>query len=69
MDDELDELLESGQRLRVSVAWLPQPLEGHVNTSLWRGDPHMFFFEADDGEVYAIERNDPSLSVELVRAR
>jgi hypothetical protein len=42
--------------------------KGTVNTSLWRGDPHVFFFETDDGEVYAIERHDPSLRVELVSA-
>jgi hypothetical protein len=66
MDDQLDDLLESERRLRVCTMWLAQPLEGYVNTSLWRGDPDVFFFEADDGEVYEIERNDPSLRVELV---
>jgi len=69
MDDELDEMLESAARLRISVSWLPQPIEGQVNTSLWRSDPLVFYFEADDGEVYAIERADPSLRVELARAR
>ena len=68
MDDQLDDLLESEERLRVWTAWLNRTLEGTVNTSLWRGDPHVFFFETDDGEVYAIERNDPSLRVELVSA-
>ncbi len=53
MDDDLDDLLESGEQLRVSIAWLRQPIEGHVNTSLWRGDPNVFFFEADDGRVCA----------------
>jgi hypothetical protein len=68
MDDDLDDLLESGERLRVSATWLREPIEGHVNTSLWRGDPNVFFFEADDGEVYALDRTDPSLRVELVVA-
>ena len=68
MDDELEDLLESGERLRVSAAWLPQPIEGHLNTSLWRGNPGVFFFEADDGQVYAIERNDPILCVERASA-
>jgi hypothetical protein len=69
MDDELGELLESEERLRVSVAWLIQPVEGYMNNRLWRGDPDVFFLETDDGEVYAIERNDPSLRVELAAAR
>jgi len=30
--------------------------------------PDVFFLEADDGEVFAIERSDPSLRVELVSA-
>jgi len=68
MDDELADLLESEQRLRVFAAWLPQPLEGHVNTSLWRGDPDVLFFEGDDGEVYALDGADPRLRVELVDA-
>ncbi len=34
MDDDLDDLLESGEQLRVSAAWLPQPIEGHLNTAL-----------------------------------
>lgn len=68
MEDELDDLLESGRRLRVSTSWLQRQLEGYVNTSLWRGDPGVFFFETDDGEVYAIERDDPSLRVELATA-
>jgi hypothetical protein len=68
MDDELDEVLESERRLRICTSWLGRPLEGYVNTSLWRGDPTVFFFETDDGEVYAIERDDPSLCVELVMA-
>jgi hypothetical protein len=68
-EDDLDNPLESGERLRVSAAWLPQPIEGQVNTSLWRGDPAVFFFEADDGQVYVIERNDPGLRVELVDAQ
>ena len=67
MDAELDELLESEGRLRVSADWLNQPIEGYITSQLWRGDPNVFFLEADDGEVYAIERNDPSLRVELVR--
>ncbi len=69
MDDQLNDLLESERRLRICTMWLGQPLEGTVNTSLWRGDPYVFFFETDDGEVYAIERNDPSLRVELVGAQ
>ena len=68
MDDDLDGLPESERRLRVYAAWLGRTLEGTVNTSLWRGDPDVFFFETDDGEVYALERNDPSLRVELVSA-
>lgn len=52
----------------MSVAWLAQPIEGSITTSLWWGEPDVFFFETDDGEVYAIERNDPSLQVELVAA-
>jgi hypothetical protein len=67
MDEELDDLLESEERLRVSVAWLTRPIEGYITSRLWRGAPDVFFLEADDGEVYAIERNDPSLRVELVR--
>jgi hypothetical protein len=65
---DLDELLDSEQCLRVSVAWLARPVEGYVNSWLWRGDPDLIFFEADDGEVYAINRNDLSLRVELVTA-
>jgi hypothetical protein len=61
MDDQLDHLLESEERLCVWTAWLGRTLEGSVNTSLWHGDPHVFFFDANDGEVYAIERNDSSL--------
>jgi hypothetical protein len=68
MDEELDDLLESGRRLRVSAAWLAQPIEGYINRQLWRGDPNVFFLEADDGEVYALERIDPTLRVELVGA-
>jgi hypothetical protein len=68
MNDELDALLESDARLRISAAWLPTSVEGYVNGQLWRGDEDVFFLEADDGEVYAIERNDPSLHVELVSA-
>jgi hypothetical protein len=64
--NELDELLESDARLRVSAAWLRAPVEGFVNGQLWRGDEDVFFLEADDGEVYALERSDPSLHVELV---
>jgi hypothetical protein len=52
------------ERLRISAAWLPQPIEGHVNGRLWRGDPAVFFLEADDGRVYPIEWDDSSLSVE-----
>jgi hypothetical protein len=66
MDERRDELLESDRRLRVSAAWLAQPIEGYVNGRLWRGDPNVFFLETDDGEVYAIERTDPSLQVALV---
>jgi hypothetical protein len=69
MDHDLDDLLESGERLRVSAAWLRHSLEGYVNTSLWHGNPNVFFFEVDDGEVYAIERDAPSLCVERLRAR
>jgi hypothetical protein len=68
MQDYLDDLIASEQRLRICTAWLGRWLEGYVNTSLWRGDPDIFFFETDDGEVYAIERDDPSLRVELVTA-
>jgi hypothetical protein len=50
MDDELDELLESEERLRVWTAWLGRTLEGTVNTALWRGDSSVFFFETDDAE-------------------
>ena len=64
--DELDALLESDARLRVSAAWLPRSIEGYVNGQLWRGDEDVFFLEADDGEVYALEHSDPSLHVELV---
>jgi hypothetical protein len=68
MDDQLDELLESEERLRVWTGWLGRSLEGYINSRLWRGDPDTFFFETDDGEVYAIERHDPSLHIELVGA-
>jgi hypothetical protein len=47
---------------------LGSSIEGYITSQLWRGDPDVFFLEADDGEVYAIERNDPSLRVELVSA-
>ena len=69
MNDELDDMLESQERLRVSVAWLTQPIEGRVTYQVWQSDPNIFFFETDDGEVYAIERHDPSLHVELVGLR
>ena len=69
MDDDLDELLESDERLRVFAAWLPHPIEGCINAQLWRGDPDVFFLEADDGEVYALERADPSLRVQRVSVR
>jgi hypothetical protein len=68
VDEELDDLLESEERLRVFAAWLRQPIEGYITSQLWRGDPDVFFLEADDGEVYAIERNDPSLHIELAGA-
>jgi hypothetical protein len=68
MDEERDNLLESDERLRIYAAWLGRMLEGTVNTTLWRGDPNVFYFETDDGEVYAIERNDPSLRLELADA-
>jgi hypothetical protein len=66
MNDELEELPESDARLRVTADWLPMAVEGHVNGQLWRGDEDVFFLEADDGEVYALARSDPSLRVELV---
>ena len=66
MDDELDELLESERRLRVSAAWLRHSIEGRVTYQVWQSDPNVFFLEADDGEVYALDRNDPTLCVELV---
>ncbi len=69
MDDQLDDLLESEHRLRVRTAWLGRALEGYINDRIWRGDAHVFFFETDDGEVYAIERADPTLRVEPVTAR
>jgi hypothetical protein len=68
MDNDIDDLLASEHRLRVYAAWLAQPIEGFINSQLWRGDPSVFFLEADDGEVYALERTDPSLRVELVSA-
>jgi hypothetical protein len=68
MDAELDELLECEGRLRVSAAWLPGPVEGYVTNQVWQSDPNVFFLEADDGEVYALERSDPSLRVALVSA-
>jgi hypothetical protein len=43
MDEELDELPESEQRLRVWTAWLGRTLEGTINTALWRGDEDVFF--------------------------
>jgi hypothetical protein len=64
--DNLDELLDSEQRLRIWADWLGRSIEGTVSWQLWRGDVRMFFFEADDGEVYAFERADVSLRVELV---
>jgi hypothetical protein len=68
MDEELDDLLECEERPRVSVAWLPGPVEGSVTNQVWQSDPNVFFLEADDGEVDALERTDPSLRVELVSA-
>jgi hypothetical protein len=68
MDEDLDDLLESGGRLRVSAAWLREPIEGYVEHCLWWGDPNVFFFQTDDGEVYVLQRTDPSLRVELVAA-
>ena len=38
MDDTIDDLIESGQRLRVYTAWLPHGIEGNVNDRLWRAD-------------------------------
>jgi hypothetical protein len=64
--NELDELRECEARLRMSAAWLRAPVEGHANGQLWRGDEDVSFLEADDGEVYAFERSDPSLRVELL---
>jgi hypothetical protein len=66
MDEAIEDLIESGQRLRVHATWLAAPIEGHVDTRLWHADPYTFFLETDDGEVYAIERTDPSLQVALV---
>ena len=68
MNELLDDLLESERRLRIAAAWLREPIEGRVTYQIWQSDPNVFFLEADDGEVYALERSDPTLCVELVRA-
>jgi hypothetical protein len=39
-----------------------------VNTRLWRADPHTFFLETDDHEVYALDRRDPSLQITIADA-
>jgi hypothetical protein len=33
MDEDLDDLLESEQRLCVAAPWLQQPIEGYINAS------------------------------------
>ena len=63
MDNTIDDLIESGQRLRVYTTWLPRGIEGHVNDRLWRADPETFFLETDDHEVYTLDRRDPSLRI------
>ena len=68
MDDAIDNLIESGQRLRVYTTWLPQGIEGRVNDRLWRADPHIFFLETDEHEVYALDRRDPSLQLTIADA-
>ena len=65
MDDQFDRLLESERQMRVFADWLMQPLKDYANNQLWHGDTNTFFFETDD-EVYALERTDSSLRVELV---
>jgi hypothetical protein len=68
MDDNLDDLLESRARLRISAAWLRQPVEGYVEHRLWCADADSFILEADDHVGYRFDRADTSLRVELVSA-
>jgi hypothetical protein len=68
MDDTIDDLIESGQRLRVYTTWLPHGIEGRVNDRIWRADPHSFFPETDDHEVYALDRRDPSPQMTIADA-
>jgi hypothetical protein len=68
MDDTIDDLIESGQRLWVYTTWLPRGIEGHVNDRLWRADPETFFLETDDHEVYTLDRRDPSLRITIAGA-
>ena len=68
MDDTIDDLIESGQRLRVYTAWLPRGIEGNINDRLWRADPETFFLETDDQKGYTLDRRDPSLRITIADA-
>jgi hypothetical protein len=69
MDEAIEDLIESGQRLRVYTTWLPRGIEGCVNDRLWRADPDTFFLETDDHEVYALDRRDPRLRMTIAEGR
>ena len=45
MDEAIEALLDSGQRLRVATAWLQRFLAGQVQTRSWHGDPDTFILE------------------------
>jgi hypothetical protein len=65
MDEAIEDLIESGARLRVYTAWLQRFIEGQVNTRIWHGDPDTFILETDTGECFYVSRTDPSLLIEL----
>ncbi|HEY3230382.1 MAG TPA: hypothetical protein VGJ87_14265 [Roseiflexaceae bacterium] len=65
MNEAIEDLIESGERLRVYTAWLKRFIEGHVNTRIWHGDPDTFILETNTGESFYLSRTDPSLLIEL----
>jgi hypothetical protein len=65
MDEAIETLLDSGQRLRVATAWLQRFIEGQVQTRIWHGDPDTFILETDTGACFYLSRTDPRLWIEL----
>jgi len=68
MDAAIEELIESGQRLRVIADWLAQPIEGYVNDRIWRAGPDTIFFVTDDHEIFAFDLTEPSLRIIMAGA-